>query len=200
MSNVEHLSPLVEGEHQHSSRDSHARSDFLNAVVTLYYARVVKFLRRRRLSVDDAQDVAQEAFARLSAANLSEVRAPGPLLFTIAGNLVRDRARSAEYRLIDKTLSVSDMSIASSAPDAHTVLSDKEQLALLETALAELNPKCRAVFVMYRYDEKSHKQIADSLGISVSMVEKYVRQALQHCRERLAGANNARGEGIDVGS
>ena len=41
---------------------------------------------------------------------------------------------------------------------------------------------------MRRFDEVSYKRIADRLGISVSMVEKYMSRALAHLRKRIAQA------------
>jgi len=59
----------------------------------------------------------------------------------------------------------------------------------VEAALHELTPKCRAVFVLFHFDGVSQRDIADRLGISVSMVEKYVRQAVNHCEQRLTESN-----------
>jgi RNA polymerase sigma-70 factor (ECF subfamily) len=51
--------------------------------------------------------------------------------------------------------------------------------------------------VLFHFDELSQREIADRLGISVSMVEKYVKQAVTHCEARLdelnAGAANQGG-------
>jgi len=38
---------------------------------------------------------------------------------------------------------------------------------------------------MFRVDGLSHAQIARRLGVSESMVAKYIGQALRHCRSQL---------------
>jgi len=38
---------------------------------------------------------------------------------------------------------------------------------------------------MFRVDGLSHREIAERLGVSESMVAKYIGQALRHCRDRL---------------
>ena len=75
------------------------------------------------------------------------------------------------------------------APHAERVLDGEQQLRVLEAALRELSPKCRAVFVLFHFDGLSQRDIADRLRISVSMVEKYVKQALSHCEKRLKELN-----------
>ena len=42
---------------------------------------------------------------------------------------------------------------------------------------------------MFHFDGLSQRDIADRLRISVSMVEKYVKQAVNHCEKRLAELN-----------
>src|ERR1700759_5713814 len=71
------------------------------------------------------------------------------------------------------------------APEAERVLDGEQQMQVLEAALDELSPKCRAVFEQFHFEGRSQKDIADEQGISVSMVEKYVRQAVNHCQKRL---------------
>ena len=41
------------------------------------------------------------------------------------------------------------------------------------------------MFEQFHFEGRSQKDIADEQGISVSMVEKYVRQAVNHCQKRL---------------
>jgi RNA polymerase sigma-70 factor (ECF subfamily) len=75
------------------------------------------------------------------------------------------------------------------APQAERVLDGEHRMRVLEAALRELSPKCRAVFVLFHFDGVSQRDIADQLRISVSMVEKYVKQAVDHCQRRLNELN-----------
>lgn len=169
--------------------DDDARRLTLEAVAARYYERLVRFFNRRIGSHDEAADLAQDAFLKLSAIEMDRVREPGPFLFATARNLLKDRARAKSTR--DATLSVAmDMTVlACPKPQPEQTLDGKEQLAVLDAALRDLSPKCRAVLVLYRFDELSHGAIADQLGISVSMVEKYLKRALNHCRRALEEAN-----------
>jgi RNA polymerase sigma-70 factor (ECF subfamily) len=55
----------------------------------------------------------------------------------------------------------------------------------LESAIKELSVKCRTALLLNRLEGKTHAEIARTLGVSESMVAKYIVQALKHCRARL---------------
>ena len=168
---------------------AHRRGIELDWIATRYYDRLVRFLRRRSRSTEDAADLAQDAFARLAAADIREIRKPASFLFTTALNLLRDRARSAHVRHAAYTVPAEETQLICPAPHAERVLDGEQRLRVLEAALRELSPKCRAVFVLFHFDGLSQRDIADRLRISVSMVEKYVKQALSHCEKRLKELN-----------
>jgi RNA polymerase sigma factor (sigma-70 family) len=149
----------------------------------------VRFFKRRSRSTEDAVDLAQDTFVRLSAADLREIKKPASFLFTTALNVLRDRARSAQRRQEGCTVSAEEAQLVCPAPQAERVLDGEQRIRVLEAALRELSPKCRAVFVLFHFDEVPQREIADRLRISVSMVEKYVRQAVSHCEKRLKGLN-----------
>ena len=67
----------------------------------------------------------------------------------------------------------------------------EKHLDLLETeagilkAIEALPPKTRVVFSLSRFEEKSYKEIAEELDISIKSVEKHMGIALQRLRENL---------------
>ncbi len=173
---------------------AHRRDIELERIAARYYQSLLRFFKRRSRSREDAADLAQDTFARLSAADLREIQKPASFLFTTALNLLRDRARSARARHEAWSVPAEEEQLVCPAPHAERVLDGELRIRVLEGALRELSPKCRAVFVLFHYDDLSHKEIAHRLRISVSMVEKYVGQAVSHCERRLkelnAGAAN----------
>ena len=154
-----------------------------------YYDRLVRFLKRRSHSMEDAADLAQDTFARLSSTDFRQINKPESFLFTTALNLLRDHSRSAQARNAAFTVPVEETQLVCPAPQAERVLDGEQRMRVVEAALLELSPKCRAVFVLFHFDELSQRDIADRLRISVSMVEKYVKQAVNHCEKRLAELN-----------
>jgi RNA polymerase sigma-70 factor (ECF subfamily) len=61
----------------------------------------------------------------------------------------------------------------------------RQELALLERAIAELPEGCRAVLLLRKVELLSHREIADRLGIAVSTVEKQHARALRLLRAAL---------------
>jgi len=164
---------------------AHRRGVELNRLAVRYYDSLVRFFKRRSSSMEDAADLAQDTFVRLSAVDIGQVRQPAAFLFTTALNLLRDRARSSHARHAMFSMPAEEVQLVCPAPPAERILDGEQRLRVLETALGELSPKCRAVFVLFHFDEMTQREIADRLRISVSMVEKYVKQAVSHCEAHL---------------
>ncbi|MBV8803793.1 MAG: RNA polymerase sigma factor, partial [Sinobacteraceae bacterium] len=55
----------------------------------------------------------------------------------------------------------------------------------IESVVAGLSPRCRAVFTLYRRDGLSYKEIGTRIGVSTNMVKKYLARGLRHCRAHL---------------
>ncbi|MEM1230434.1 MAG: sigma-70 family RNA polymerase sigma factor [Pseudomonadota bacterium] len=146
---------------------------------------LVKYLTARFRNPEEAQEIAQEAWLRF-------YRLPEPetlqnakaFLFQTASNLAIDRARraSVEQRYLEQE--ASDLG-RDESPTIEQAMQGREELALIEKALHQLPLKCRQAFVMHRVSGLSYPRIAEGLGVSTSMVEKYIIQALKHFRNTL---------------
>ncbi|WP_207481929.1 RNA polymerase sigma factor [Arenibaculum pallidiluteum] len=152
-----------------------------------YYGDLLRFLARRTGNRQWAADVAQETYLRLASLQEAtpEVGDARAYIFRVAGNLAIDSMRkearlAARYAEEDAAIHVADPS-----PLPETILLARERLALLEEALKELPPNARQALLMSRVDGLSFAQIAAELGVSESMVAKYIAQALRACRDRL---------------
>jgi len=55
----------------------------------------------------------------------------------------------------------------------------------IKKAISDLPEKCQMVFNLSRYSEKSNKEIAEELNISLKAVEKHISRALKELREKL---------------
>ncbi|MGB3589065.1 MAG: RNA polymerase sigma-70 factor [Tunicatimonas sp.] len=67
---------------------------------------------------------------------------------------------------------------------------DKLQASELHEAIAQILPqlpeKCWLIFSMIRYEERSYREIAEQLNVSVKTVEYYMSKALRLIREHLS--------------
>ena len=73
-------------------------------------------------------------------------------------------------------------------PNANVVelkLNADELLEKIEHAINTLPPKCKAIFVLNRYEELKYRQIAEHLNISIKTVENQMSIALDKLRKEL---------------
>ncbi|MDR2306507.1 MAG: sigma-70 family RNA polymerase sigma factor [Paucimonas sp.] len=150
-----------------------------------YYRELVSFLSARLGNRQAAEDVAHDAYLRvLERGEGEQIEHPRAFLYRTALNLVIDRHRRQQVRQVEP-LEVLDHDERwhSPAPTQHMQLD--QRLALMQRALDELAPVCRDSFLLRKLDGLSHPQIAERLGISRSLVEKHIVNAMKHCRVRM---------------
>lgn len=151
-----------------------------------HYRELVGAWTRRTGSTADAEDAAHDSIVNLLSAGSAavEVNNPRAYLHRSVQNRLTDVYR--QNQLLD-TVPLHELHDAEhplqSDPDAQ--LRTSQLLASLKTALIELPPKCRQVFLLHRLEGYTQQEIAQHLGISVNMVEKYMIRAVRHLRECL---------------
>jgi RNA polymerase sigma-70 factor (ECF subfamily) len=155
------------------------------AVVRSHHQAVLRLLRRRGATPEDALDIAQEAYVRLFRyEGATGIGSPAAMLFRIACNLATDHGRAAAQRRRVRSFETDDVEIASEQPSAERELAGEQSVAALRCAIAALPPQCRLVFLLSRLDGLTYAQIATRRRISVKTVEKHVSHALRVCAER----------------
>jgi RNA polymerase sigma factor (sigma-70 family) len=142
-------------------------------------------LRKRTGSSEIADDALQETWIRV--ANLAGppiVRDRQAFLFRIAANIAIDLLRRERRHRLNVTFDdVALSTVEDLAPSPEKITIDRDQLRQLVRALMELPERPRTALLMSRCDGASHKEIASRLGVSESMVAKYLAQSLRHCRD-----------------
>lgn len=148
---------------------------------------LVSFLALRLRSVQEAKEVAQEAYVRLLQLDRDNVgnflRA---YLFRIASNLAVDRVRR---RITETRITQTELFelFCDPNPDPERCVLARDELQRLAGFLEELPDAVRQAFLLFRVDGQSQEAIAAQLGVSDRMVRKYITRALVHCRLRLDG-------------
>jgi len=64
-------------------------------------------------------------------------------------------------------------------------INEKELRTKIKQAIDRLPPKCKAIFVLSRYEGMKYKQIAENLNISIKTVENQISIALDKLRKEL---------------
>lgn len=151
-----------------------------------YYDELLRFMTAKLGCRDQAADVVQDTYVRvLSLENPQTINNPRAFLYRTAMNLTVDLFRKRQSREARSVAFDVVEQMPSSVPDQETIVESKQRIAFLRQAIAELPPKCRRVFLLHKYLDRSHAEIAAELGISKNMVEKHVIKAMAHCRKRL---------------
>ena len=73
--------------------------------------------------------------------------------------------------------------VACEEPAADQHLIGRQDLAAAEAVIRALPPKTRDAFLLHRFRAQTYRQIADQLGVSVSMVEKHIAEALRQLKK-----------------
>ena len=138
--------------------------------------RLRRFVRSRVASRHDAEDVIQEAYLRVLRYSAEHVvHSEERLLFSAAKNLAVDNRR--RQKVWERSVADCALLAAVDSPASDEVVEARQRLKHVEEAIALLPGRCRAVFLMHRIEGMSYSQIAKSVGISVSAVEKHIARA-----------------------
>lgn len=148
------------------------------------------FLRRVRDRAE-AEDLTQEVFVRVlnhsdGVNNLSRAKS---YVFTVAANLLRDRARRAATRHVQDHTSLSQFGEAEIVElrediGPERVILGRETLRAVLLALDGLNQRTRNIFVLYRVERMKQHEIAALYGLSHTAVEKHLVKAMDYLNER----------------
>jgi RNA polymerase sigma factor (sigma-70 family) len=145
---------------------------------------LIRFLRGRVGSHNEALEVAQEAYVRLLSLDqpgaVSYLRA---FLFKTAANIAIDRRRRDQN--YDKVAGRQLFTELTENRTPERQLSGEQTLRHLGALIESMPPKCRESFVMNQIHGLDAATIARRLGITDSMVRKYVVRALLHCRAHM---------------
>ncbi|WP_263143479.1 RNA polymerase factor sigma-70 [Pseudomonas sp. RIT-PI-AD] len=135
-----------------------------------------------------AEDIVQDAYFRLESAPLVSLsfKAQVSYMFRTVRNLAIDHYRK---QILERKYSGSEAegleveTHESASPEATHI--HQETLDMLDGALGELPRRTRYAFEMYRLHGVPQKEIAKELGVSPTLVNFMVRDALLHCRKRV---------------
>ncbi len=154
------------------------------------------FLSYRRALIDaaarilgcraGAEDVVQDTFLKLmDQQSAIVVRQPVGYLFQTVRNLAIDRHRRAALEQRHAACEDDGLLVASDALSPESITLGREALGTVAGALAELPERTQKAFEMYRIRGMTQKEIAAILGVSPTLVNFMIRDAMTHCRDAL---------------
>jgi len=152
-----------------------------------HYPALLQFLVGRLKDTEQAADVAQETYLRLVAMGEPDeaIIEPRAFIFRIASNLAIDLLRKEERHSKRRAPGELACEETDRRLCAETIHLARERLDQLDQALSELPPNYAQALMLSRLDGLTYAEIGNRLGVSESMVAKYIGQALRHCRNSL---------------
>lgn len=161
------------------------RSPTFTSVFLENYDAILNRLSWRLGSHHDGNDAAQDLYLKLQTIKPAEdIRNLRSYLFRIADNMALDRLRKrnvhSRYFTIQGTPEV-----GSDEPSPEAVTDYRQRLATLKRIVEALPPRQREAFLLHKFQELSHADIADRMNISRSAVEKLMMKAMANCREKM---------------
>lgn len=144
-----------------------------------------RYLSRLLGNSTEAQDVAHDAYVRVfPVISQQPTERPEALLYVTARRLAINRLKRRSISPVG-TEALNLDTAASATPGVAQQVMARQELNLLEQAIAELPEGCRTVLLLRKVELLSHKEIGERLGIAVSTVEKQHARALRLLRAAL---------------
>lgn len=157
---------------------------------------LLQFLTARCGSADEAQDLLQELWIKVSSGQpTGPIANPRAYLFRMANNLALDNARGRQraMRREHAWIEAESGGIVQPPEDradpseaADEVIARRQEAEILRQAIAELPEGAGRALRLYRFDGLGQSEIAKVMGISRSGVEKHLALAMKRLRASLA--------------
>lgn len=155
----------------------------LQSILVSHRAALARYLRARIRCDGDVEDILQDLWLKTSSLETGPVAEPLAYLYRMAENLVRDRARSSVRRHmreaewttgeIDGTVDAA----VDSQPTAERILLARDHLNRVDARIDALPDRASQIFRLVRIEGTPQKEVAATLGISLSAVEKHLQRA-----------------------
>lgn len=159
-------------------------------LVDQHRVRLQRFVVRHIGQPDDAEDIAQQAFAE-AARTIERFRGESELstwLYGIAMNLVRNYLSRAPHRLYRFESDEGLQSMFSPDGDPGDAVAMQQTLRQLSASMAELPQEMREVLILVAIEETAYEDAAAMLSVPVGTVRSRLSRARAALRSRLAAA------------
>lgn len=160
------------------------------AVVKFYEVALRRYIRRQLgRHVELTDDVLQEAFikAYVNLKDYDRDRSFGPWIYRIAHNEAISfmRRRKAEPLMVDSETATAILEQMTDGNDASKDLEKKDNVRLVQVALAALDRRYHDVLVLRFLDEHSYDEISEILAMRPGTVATHINRGLTQLRNAL---------------
>ena len=153
-----------------------------------FHPRVLTICRQMLGSLEQAEDAANDIFARLPSAMRSydPAQSFAPWISRVATNYCVDllRKRRAEHRVLEPAVSLREPAATAKSPLGE--LLSREEAGAVRDALVRLPERYFVPLVMHYFSDLSYNQIAESLGTTRASVAVLIFRGKQKLRRILS--------------
>ncbi|MFM9271595.1 RNA polymerase factor sigma-70 [Halomonas elongata] len=137
-------------------------------------------------SPDLADDVVQDAYLKITEArSVFAIQRPMAYVHQVVRNLAIDRHRRRALEATFFTAEEEGAGVAAPVGSPEATEIDRQELGIVVQALDELPVRTRRAFELYRMGGYTQREVAQQLGVSTTLVNFMIRDALTHCRTSL---------------
>ena len=156
----------------------------MRSVLDAHQGPLVRYAAHLTGDLDLARDVVQDTFLRLWKQKREKVEGHLPQwLFTVCRNRALDVLR--KEKRMNRITATGDLEAASGAPGPAQLLERKENVSRVLLALQNLPPREQEVLRLKFQNGLSYREIASTVGISVSNVGYLIHTAVKKVRAEL---------------
>lgn len=179
--------PAASNDQSISTKETAKKTlDDLTAAFLENSAGLKKMLSNHLHSPHQIEDILQESYVRTMEANKKvNIRSPKAFLYKVAHNLSLNHKASSYQKYTDLIEDFESLGVLSTDISVEDTVEQSQNFLQFCNALGTLPKQCRKVFVLSKVYGLSHMEIANTLGISVSTVEKHLAKGLLSCRDYL---------------
>lgn len=167
--------------------------DDIDALVAVYWPRVLRYVTFSIGDPDLAQSITQDCFLKAynGRASFRGDCAVSTWLISIANNLIRDQIRLKKFQFwrkaqatsLDVTELASFLPSDESSPESRLLV--QERTEQVKAALAQLSVNQRRIFLLRFFEGLNIEEIADTTGMPVNTVKTHLYRGITAIRANL---------------
>lgn len=131
---------------------------------------------------DEAEDVVQSMFMKLWERR-EDLDIKSALRSYLFKSVYNQCLNQLEHKSVKNKFQEYQMTVAEASQPPE--IFDEDLDAKIKKAIEALPPQCRTIFMLSRYDELRHTEIAEKLSISVNTIQNQICKALKILRDEL---------------
>ena len=160
--------------------------DWLADLFKSQHQELVRFAARLVGGRDGGEEVIQNTYLRLARRSKQGdvIDYPKAYAYSVARRVAFDFTAERNKEWLHR-VDFEDAGVESASTDPIQLLDRRQRILKLAVTLNELPAACQKAFILNKIEGCTHREIANRLGVSISMVEKHIIRAMIHCRDTL---------------